>query len=176
MAIHGAGTSPADWHLWRFELTAYGEYVELSFEDVVLRTDADVRRWSRELATAFGHYGRPVDLVLDLRGLHLGGDCGRLFSQRFAYILSQHAAASAVYGSDEAIAAAIEPAVQAWPTAGQADDRVQALDWIFAQRKLRRTADTNSAVPTQRGASAGGASRDGRTWPRAWEQSGATNL
>ena len=32
------------WRRWRFELAAYGKYVELSFEDVVIRSAKEIEK------------------------------------------------------------------------------------------------------------------------------------
>lgn len=153
----------ADWRLWRFELTAYGKYVELSFEDVVLGTVTDVTRWARELATAFEHYRRPVDLLLDLRGVQVGSECRGAFAAALARVVDQHAAAASVYGADEPTTAVLRTHDELVAPVG-AHDRAQALEWLMASREGRSTALT----PQGAHASAG------ELRPRAWERSSAT--
>ncbi len=97
-----------DWHKWKMELIAHGEYVEVSFENVDLKTQADVEHWARELTLALRHYEQHVDLLLDLRGLHVGARCGHLFSVRRAEIMRRYAGCCTYFGADEWTRAALE--------------------------------------------------------------------
>ncbi|MEX1362545.1 MAG: hypothetical protein AB1Z98_05425 [Nannocystaceae bacterium] len=119
------------------ELTAHGEYVELSFERVSLHDEGDVQRWAKELTAALGHYARPVDMLLDLRDVHVtsrvGPACARVIDQ----ILRRHAAAVSYFGADQATGEVLGPTLAdhdggpGWP------ERNSALRCLMQRRGLR---------------------------------------
>ena len=126
------------WTRWRIELTAYGEYVELSFEDVELHTDADVARWASELRLALGHYDRRVDVLLDLRGLLVDARCAPCCAERLGQLLGRYAAGIAYFGADERTVAALEAGLGARAVhTGRLRSRAPALQQLMLNRQRR---------------------------------------
>ncbi|MEM7152764.1 MAG: hypothetical protein AAF799_07970 [Myxococcota bacterium] len=159
-----------DWRLWRFELTAHGQYVELSFEYVALRNEIDVERWARELEMALEHYSRPVDMLLDLRGVRVAATCGSRCGVRLKRILRRHAAAVSHFGGDVGTLAALEPTLMARDGGPGGRGREEALEWLMELRQ-RRLSATRSRSITPRPTVPGEIPR-----PREGEPSGATAL
>lgn len=137
-----------DWRLWRFELTAHGKYVELSFEYVSLHNEIDVERWARELEMALEHYSRPVDMLLDLRGVRVAATCGTRCGVRLKRILRRHAAAVSHFGGDVGTLAALEPTLMARDGGPGGRAREEALEWLM-ERRNRRLAAVDSRTMTR---------------------------
>lgn len=157
----------AGWRSWRFELTAHGKYVELSFDGVRLANRGDVDRWARELEVALDHYRRPVDMLIDLRGVRVMAEVGRCCRERLDEILERHARALAFFGADATTESVLAPCLAAhgggrgWP------ERAMALRWLMERRRAGRAARGRDmaapmpAVPVR---------------ARTWEESGAVSL
>jgi len=158
-----------DWTRWRIELTAYGEYVELSFEDIHLRSDADAARWASELRLALSHYEHRVDVLLDLRGLHVGAKCASCCAHLLGELLEQHAAALAFFGADAWTLAALEPGLGAGALEAEGGrSRTPALERLMSHRQ-RRLAGRFPVAPHLAGAG------DGVQAP-GWTESGGIAL
>lgn len=165
--MHERREATSNWRTWRFELTAHGKYVELSFERVTLHDDSDVRHWAQELTAALGHYARPVDMLLDLRDVcvtpRVGPACARVIDR----VLRRHAAAVAYFGADQATGEALGPILvhhdggPGWP------ERDSALRWLMQRRSLRLAEGIRPRQVTPHLAM-------GSLRPRPWKESGTT--
>lgn len=155
----------ADWAAWRFELAAYGKYVELTFDGVRLGDEADVERWAWELESALAHYRRPIDVLLDLRGVRVSLSAAESCGERFLEILRRHARSLAYFGADSLTEAALGPVfaehghARGWP------ERATALSHLMERRRARRAARNREVTPISVPSSG-----------RAWEESGAVSL
>ena len=130
----------AQWRSWRFELTAHGKYIELSFDRVRLADAADVERWDLELEGALDHYRRPVDMLLDLRGIEVAGQIAEACRERLDELLRRHAASLAYFGADPSTDAALAPTLMAHGGGRGGPDRDIALARLMERRRARRAA------------------------------------
>ncbi len=126
-----------DWARWRIELSAYGEYVELSFEDVHLRSETDATRWASELRLALSHYTHRVDVLLDLRGLHVTARCGDCCARLLGELLEQHAAGLSYFGADDRTRSILESGLLRRGDVGSMRSRSRALEHLMTQRRRR---------------------------------------
>lgn len=87
---------------WRiaFHHDAVNDVVTAHFENCVLESAEDVRRWQSEVEESLTRFGRKVDLLINLDGLIVRFAAGRAFGQARAEVLSKHSIHSYRYGGD----------------------------------------------------------------------------
>lgn len=84
----------------RFTLDPEHGFVEASFRDYVLRTEADVLAWRAIVEREFARFGRKVDLLINLDGLVVKPSAARAFGVNRAAVLAQFTTHSVRYGGD----------------------------------------------------------------------------
>ena len=127
-----------NWTQWRLEVSACAEYIELSFKDVVLRSDADAMRWAAELDLALRSFGRCADMLLDLHGVYVDEGCADACCNALCEVFDRHAESIAYYGASKETAAALEPCLRSRSDQGERlRSRSPALAQLMQQRRRR---------------------------------------
>jgi hypothetical protein len=85
---------------FRFTLDPLHGFVEASFTNYILRTEADVIAWRAEVERELGRFGRKVDLLINLDGLAVKPSASRAFGVNRAAVLTQFTNISVRYGGD----------------------------------------------------------------------------
>jgi hypothetical protein len=84
-----------------FEYQAQHDVVHARFTGCLLVSPEDVSRWKAEVEEKLAAFGRRVDLMLDLEGLEVTFNAGRLFGLARHEVLERFTLRANCYGGDE---------------------------------------------------------------------------
>lgn len=133
---------------FRFSYDATHDVVTAAFHDLVLHSESDALEWEQITNELLGEYGRKVDLLIDLSGLHVKGAASRAFGAARARVLEAWSRISVRYGAEESTAAFIyTSSVINDAPANLYATREEALQQLLT---LRRRASSPPTMPVRR--------------------------
>jgi len=133
---------------FRFSHDATYDVVTAAFDELVLHTEADALEWEQIAGRLLSEYGRKVDLLIDLSGLHVKGPASSAFGAARARVLETFSRHSVRFGAEESTAAFIyTSSVINDAPANLYATREEALEHLLT---LRRRASQPPVFPRRR--------------------------
>jgi hypothetical protein len=122
-----------------FEYDPQNDVVHARFTRYLLVSAADVQAWRADMEEKLAQFGRKVDLLIDLDGLEVTFNAGRLFGQARRELLERYTQRAYSYGGDEMTRMFLSTSgvLHGYPV-NQHETRMQAMVAMMADRDATR--------------------------------------